>query len=68
MAISNWIELSALLLGIAAGLIIWRACNAKLKREGGVEGIITERGKRPCRQPLDVEEEIERLKAELNRK
>jgi len=68
MATSNWIELAALLLVLAAGLILWRACKRKLKREGGVEGIITERGKRPWRQPLDVEEEVERLKAELNRK
>ena len=67
MATGNWIELAVLLLGIAAGLIIWRACKRKLKREGGFEGIITERGKPPWRQPLDVEEEIVQLKAELGR-
>jgi len=68
MATSNWIELAILLPGIAAGLILWRVCKARLKREGGIEGIITERGKPPWRQPMDVEEEIEQLKATLGRK
>jgi len=68
MATSNWIELAVLLLGITAGLILWRACKRRLKREGGIEGIITERGKPPRRQPMDVEEEIAQLKSELGRK
>ena len=68
MALSNWIELAALLLGIAAGLILWRVCKARLKREGGFEGIVTERGGRPRRQQLEVEEEIKRLKERLGRK
>jgi len=68
MATSNWIELAVLLAGIAVGLILWRVCKARLKREGGIEGIITERGKPPWRQPMDVEEEIEQLKATLGRK
>jgi len=65
MATSNWIELAVLLLGIAAGILVWRVCKTKLKREGGMEGIITERGKPTWRQPLDVEDEIEQLKAAL---
>jgi len=67
MATSNWIELGALLLSVAVGLLLWRVCKARLRREGGIEGIITERGKPPWRQPLDVEDEIEQLKAELDR-
>jgi len=68
MATSNWIELATLLLIIVAGIILWRVCKRKLNREGSVEGIITERGKPAWRQPLDVEEEVEQLKAELGRK
>jgi len=68
MATSNWIELAVLLLLIAAGIILWLLLRRKLNREGSVEGVITERGKPPWRQPLDVEEEIEQLKAELGRK
>ena len=68
MATSNWIELIILLLVIAVGIILWRLCKRKLNREGSVEGVITERGKPPWRQPLDVEVEIEQLKAELGRK
>jgi len=68
MATSNWIELAALLLGIVAGIVLWRVCKRKLKWEGGLEGIITERGKPRWRQPLDVEEEIKQLKSELGRK
>jgi len=68
MATSNWIELAALLLIIVAGMIVWRLCRRKLNREGSVEGIITERGKPSWRQPMDVEKEIEQLKAELGRK
>jgi len=65
---SNWIELAALLFIIALGLILWRVFKRKLNREGSVEGIITERGKPPWRQPLDVEKEIEELQAKLGRK
>ena len=68
MATSNWVELAILLSGIIAGLILWRLCKWKLKREGGIEGIIVERGKPSWRQRLDVEEEIEQLKAELGKK
>ena len=68
MATSNWIELFTLLLSTAAGIILWRVCKRRLKREGGVEGIITERGKPPWRQPMEVDDEIERLKAELSRR
>ena len=68
MATSNWIELAVLLFGLIAGIVLWRFCKRKLNREGSVEGIITERGKPPWRQPLDVEDEIEQLKAELGRK
>jgi len=62
---SNWIELSSLLLIIAGGLILWRVCKRKLKREGSIEGIITERGKLPRRQPMELEEEIRLLQEEL---
>ena len=65
---SNWIELAVFLLIVAAGIFLWRICKRKLDREGSVEGIITERGKLPWRQPLDVEEEVARLKAELGKK
>ncbi|MCL2105700.1 MAG: hypothetical protein FWH26_01345 [Oscillospiraceae bacterium] len=68
MAMSNWLELAALLLGIAAGLVLWRACKRKLKRESGFEGIATEHGRLARRQQLDAEEEIKRLKARLGRK
>jgi len=68
VAISNWIELAALLLILAVGIILWRVCKRKLNREGSVEGIITERGKRPWRHPMDVEEEIRQLQAELGEK
>ncbi|MCL2106640.1 MAG: hypothetical protein FWH26_06260 [Oscillospiraceae bacterium] len=67
MALSNWIELSALLLILTAGLIIWLLCRKKLSRYDGVEGFITERGKLPARRKLDIEEEIERLEALLER-
>ena len=65
MGISNWIELAILLLVTAAGLILWRVLRRKLNREGSVEDIITERGKLPRRQPMDLEQEIQQLKAEL---
>ncbi|MCL2106271.1 MAG: hypothetical protein FWH26_04315 [Oscillospiraceae bacterium] len=68
MDTSNWIELAALVLGIAIGLILWLICKRRLKREGGFEGIAAERGGPHRRQQLDVEEEIERLKARLGRK
>ena len=68
MATSNWIELAVLLLIIIVGIVVWWLCRRKLNLQGSVEGIITERGKPPWRQPLDVEEEIEQLKAELGKK
>jgi len=68
MVTSNWILLAVLLLIVVAGIILWRALKKKLDREGSVEGIITERGKPPWRQPLGVEEEIEQLKSRLGRK
>jgi len=68
MATSNWILLAVLLLIVIVGIILWRVCKRKLDREGSVEGIITERGKLPWRQPLDVEEEIKQLKDQLGRK
>ncbi|MCL2106592.1 MAG: hypothetical protein FWH26_06010 [Oscillospiraceae bacterium] len=68
MVLSNWIELAALVLGIAIGLILWQVCKRRLKQEGGFEGIVTERGKLPKRRPLDVEEEIKQLKERLGRK
>ena len=68
MATSNWIELSALLLSIAVGLTLWRVCKARFRRQGGIEGVVTERGKPSWRPPMDLEDEIEQLKAELGRK
>ena len=68
MATSNWILLAVLLLIVIVGIILWRVSKRKLDREGSVEGIITERGKLPWRQPLDVEEEIKQLKDQLGRK
>ena len=68
MALSNWLELAGLLLGITAGVFLWRICKARLKREGGIEGIVTERGKPPRRRQLDVEEEIKQLKSVLGKK
>jgi uncharacterized membrane-anchored protein YhcB (DUF1043 family) len=68
MDLVNWLELAALLLGITAGLILWRVCRAKLKREGGVEGIVIERGKPARRRQLDIEEEIKQLKSVLGKK
>jgi len=65
---SNWIELAALVLIIVVGIILWRVCKRRLDRQGSVEGVITERGKRPRRRPLDVEEEIRQLRAELDKK
>ena len=67
MALSNWIELAALLLITTAGLVLWRVCKRKASREGGFEGIVRERGKPPLRGRLEVEDEIEQLKAILGR-
>jgi len=68
VAFINWIELAALLLTTTAGLVLWWVCKRRASREGGFEGIITERGKPPLRGKPEVEEEIERLKAILGRK
>ena len=68
MDLSNWLELAALLLGIITGVSLWRICRAKLKREGGIEGIVTERGKPPRRQQMDIEDEIKQLKSVLRKK
>ena len=61
MTSSNWIELAALLLTVATGLILWRVCAKKLRRQEGFEGIIEERGLPPVRRQMDAEEEIEYL-------
>ena len=68
MATSSLTLLAVLLLIIIIGIILWRIFKKKLDQEGSVEGVITERGKPPWRQPLDVEEEIEQLKSRLGRK
>jgi len=68
MALSNWLQLSALLLVTGAGLFIWRLCKRKLARYDGFEGIILERGKPPARKKMDIEEEIAHLESLLNRK
>ena len=58
MALSNWIELAALLLIIAAGVTIWLVCRARLKRHEGFDGVVTEKNQPPKRHKMDVEEEI----------
>lgn len=68
MALSNWLELAAFLLISATGLALWRVCKRKLNRYEGFEGIITERGKLPARNKLDVEDEIRHLEDLLSRK
>jgi len=68
MTSSNWLELGALALVAAAGLALWRLIKGRLRRHDGFEGIIEERGKQPVRNKLDIDEEIERLEAILNRK
>lgn len=68
MDTANWVELAVLLVIIAAGLLLWRAAKKRLDREGGVEGIVTERGKPARRKQMDVEEEIRQLKERLGRK
>ena len=68
MGISNWIEMGVLLFILAVGITLWRVCKSRLKRKGGIVGIIAERGKPPPRQQQDLDEEIARLKAELGRK
>jgi hypothetical protein len=69
MDLGNWLELTVLLLGTAAGLVLWRVCKNKLKRDGGgFEGIATERGKLPRRRQMDIEDEIKHLKKRLGRK
>jgi len=65
--LSNWIELAALLLIVTAGLALWRACKRRAAREGGFEGVFTERGKPPLRNKPEIEEEIEQLKAILGK-
>ena len=65
---SNWIEIAALLLIVSAGLVLFWIGKRKLKRGGGIEGIITERSWLPRRQPMELEEEIRHLKARLGRK
>jgi len=64
----NWIELAALLVIVAAGIIVWRVCKARLEHHDGFEGIVEERGLRPARRAMDVEEEIERLEQALGKK
>jgi len=59
--LSNWIELAALLLIIAAGIAVWLVCRARLRRHEGFEGIIKEKNLPSPRRKMDVEEEIEYL-------
>jgi len=61
MASRNWIELAALLLIIAIGLILWRVCARKLKQHDGFGGIVEEKGRPPMRRRMDTQEEIEHL-------
>lgn len=61
MSSSNWIELAALVLTVTTGLVLWRVCAKKLRRQDGFEGIIEERGQPPVRRQMDAEEEIEYL-------
>ena len=61
MALSNWIELAALLLILTAGVTLWLVCRAKLKRHDGFDGVIAEKNMPPLRRKMDVEEEIEYL-------
>ena len=68
MALSNWLELAALLLVAATGTALWLLCRRKLRSYDGFEGIIRERGRLPARRRLDVQEEIERLESILGRK
>ena len=68
MVLSNWLELSVLLLIITAGIVLWRVCKRKLKRSKGFEGIFKVRGRPPARNKMDVEEEIERLEKLLGKK
>jgi len=68
MSSSNWLELGALLLVAAVGLVLWRLIKGRLRRHDGFGGIIEERGKPPARNKLDIEEEIEHLESILNRK
>jgi hypothetical protein len=68
MTSSNWLELGALVLVVAAGLALWRFIKGRLRRHDGFEGIVEERGKQSARSKLDIDEEIERLESILNRK
>jgi len=68
MGLSNWLELAALALTTATGLVLWRVCVKKLKRHEGFVEIIKERGKPPARRNMDLDREIEHLEALLDRK
>lgn len=68
MALSNWIELGVLVGLVAAGLAVRHLVKRKLNSYDGFEGIIKERGKRPLRRKMDLDEEIEHLESILGRK
>ena len=68
MALSNWIELAALLLVIVTGLTLWLILRRRLKRHDGFEGFFDEKGRLPARRKMDVEEEIEHLENLLGKK
>jgi len=68
MTYINWLELAILLLILSAGLTVRWACKRKLNRYEGFDGIIEERGKRPARNKLDVEDEIRHLEERLGKK
>jgi len=67
MDLNNWLELAIFLLITASGIVLWLICKRRLKRHKGFEGIIKARGKRPIRNKMDVEEEIERLEQLLGK-
>jgi len=68
MTLSNWLELGALLLIIAAGTLLWLHYKRKLRHYDGFEGIIKEQGTMPARQKMSIEEEIRHLESILKEK
>jgi len=68
MALSNWLLLGLLLLVVTVCIALWLLIRSRLRRNDGFDGIIEERGKRPIRKKLDIDEEIEHLESILNRK